>query len=469
MRGLDDESLVRQFEAVARPASRVAELRLEVERPRGGAHALEGGRTIDADLQARRDPVVPAAGVLAARADIAADVEPVLGAGHGDVEQAVLFLERTVARLGAPGARGIVGVLRARQPQARLVAGLGQDAFAVARHASRVGQVDDRRLQALRRMYRQDAHLRPAVGVEVALDLAAARLEPAQEALQRSCLGLLVLQRPRQQLIDRVGGLAAQPLKQLGTAAFRAQRLGEEIERRGEVGAIEPARQQRMGARKGGLFRVFAQGAPQMPFALPGQSEELVLVQADQRRLQQAREVEIVLRQQYEARHGEQVLDREFLAQVQTIDARDGDRGALQFAHEGADERVASPHQHHEVSGVERRSVLGAAFGSNQAPGMQRDHPRQAFVRRHRRGRRRARGCNVGRIDVQFLALHQRPQFDPAGRLLAAGQMHDIVAARLDQALRRIGLAEHPVDGVEDGGCRAERHGEFHRHEQLAH
>jgi len=94
----------------------------------------------------------------------------------------------------------------------------------------------------------QNAHLAATVLVEIALDLATAGFKPAQEALQRAALGALILQRPRQQLIDRVSGLAAQPLQQVDAAAFGTERLGEEIERRDVVGALKPGRQPRMGS-----------------------------------------------------------------------------------------------------------------------------------------------------------------------------------------------------------------------------
>ncbi len=113
-------------------------------------------------------------------------------------------------------------------------------------------------------MHRQDAHLAAAVLIEVALDLAAARLEPVQEALQRGALGPLVLQRPRQQLVDRVGRFAAQPFQQAPTAAFGTEGRGKKVERRDVVGTLQPAGQPFVGGGKQGLAAALAQRPPQM-------------------------------------------------------------------------------------------------------------------------------------------------------------------------------------------------------------
>ena len=186
---------------------------------------------------ARNDAVVPAALIGRTLAVPAADIEAVLGAGHGDVEQAILFLARAFVHVPAPGAGAVCRVGGAWQPEPQVAVLLGQQPLIVARHARGVGQVDDRSLQALGGVHRQDSHFLSAVGVEVALDVAAAFLEPAYEALQRCRLGTLVLQRARQQFVDRIGSLAAQPLEQPPAAFLRPQRLGEEVEWRDEIGA----------------------------------------------------------------------------------------------------------------------------------------------------------------------------------------------------------------------------------------
>ena len=156
---------------------------------------------------------------------------------------------------------------------------------------------------------------------------------------------------------------------------------------------------------------------PQMASAVPGQGEELVLVEPDQRRLQQAGEVEVVLRQQREARHRQQVLDGELLAQVQPVDAGHLELLALQLADQRIHERVAPAHQHHEVAFVQQLALARAPLVADQALGMDRDQPRQPLVRR---GQHAARRLDGGRVGLDLLGGDQRPELDPAGVLLAA-------------------------------------------------
>ena len=311
-------------------------------------------------------------------------------------------------------------------------------------------------------MHGQNPQLAPAVLVEVALDLAAARLEPAQEALQRAAFDALVLQRPRQQLVDRIRGLATQPLQQPPTAALRAERAGEEVERRVGVGVLQPVEQDRAGGGERPLGGALAQSTPQMAGALPGQGEELLFVEPDQRRLQEGREIEVILRQQDEARHRQQVLDRQFLAEIEPVDARDLDALALQRADQRVHELVAPPYQHHEMSGMQRLAVAGAPLLTDQSLGMHRNQAGQPFVRQ---GMRRA--C-AGAFDVRGVGLvlaggDQRPQLDAAGFVLAAGQVDHV--ARTGDAARGLDLTEHPVDRLQNGRRRAERDVEFDRHE----
>ncbi len=313
-------------------------------------------------------------------------------------------------------------------------------------------------------MHRQDAHLGAAIGIEVALDLAAARFEPAQETLQRRGFGALVLQRARQQFVDRVGRLMSQPFEQSLPSALGTERLGEEVEGRREVRAPEPGRQPAMRIGEGGIVRLLAQRPPEMAGALPGEHEELVLVEADQRRFEQAGEVEVVLRQQHEARHGQQILDRELLTEIEPVDACDLDIRALELADQRIHELVAPAHQHHQMARVQELAATGAAFLADQALGVNGDQPCQPLMRCAARA---AGGFDVGRVDLGLVRGDQRPQLDPARRLLAARQMQDAEAG-LGDAARGVVLAENPVDSIEYGRCGAERHGQLDRHERLA-
>jgi hypothetical protein len=94
--------------------------------------------------------------------------------------------------------------------------------------------------------------------------------------------------------------------------------------------ASQPARRAWAAAKRGSLGAA-AQGAPQMALAAMGQREQRLLVEADQRRFQQAGEVEVVLWQQDETRQSEQILDGELLAEIEPVDTRDVDVLALEL------------------------------------------------------------------------------------------------------------------------------------------
>ena len=82
-----------------------------------------------------------------------------------------------------------------------------------------------------------------------------------------------------------------------------------------------------------------------------------------------------------------------------------------------------------------------------------------------RQRQRAAWAFEIGRVDLGVRRTDQRPQLDPAGLVLPAGQMGH--APRLGDAAGRLGLAEHPIDGIQHRGCRAERDVELDRHEIL--
>ena len=186
-------------------------------------------------------------------------------------------------------------------------------------------------------------------------------------------------------------------------------------------------------------------------------------LEPDQRRFQQARQIEIVLRQQHEARRGQKILDGELLAEVQAVDARHLDALALQGAHQRIDELVAPPHQHHEMAGMQQLAFARALLVADQALGMDGDQVARA-VRAAAPARRvglRGRSCR-SRPRGALTSGHSSTR---PGCVLAAGQMGH--AARLGDAACRFGLAEHPIDGVEHRGRRAERDVELDRHEIL--
>ena len=216
-----------------------------------------------------------------------------------------------------------------------------------------------------------------------------------------------------------------------------------------------------MGGGEGCFAGALAQGTPEMAGALPRQGEELLFAEADQRRFQEAGQVEIVLRQQHEARRRQQILDGELFAQVKAVDARHFDALALQRAHQGSDELVAPPHQHHEVAGMQQLALARALLLADQALGVGGDQMGEAFVRLRQRA---LRAFEVGRVGLGLRRADQRPQLDPAGFVLAARQMLDDMAG-LDDALRRGIFTEYPIDRVEHGRGRAEGNIEVDRHE----
>src|SRR3990167_5901244 len=103
-----------------------------------------------------------------------------------------------------------------------------------------------------------------------------------------------------------------------------------------------------------------------MALAAPSQSEQRLLVEADQRRLEQAGEIQVVLRQQYEARQRQQVLYRQLTSEIEAIDAGDVDAFALQLPYQCRHQGVAAAHQHHEVPGVQQLAGIGAALRTDQ-------------------------------------------------------------------------------------------------------
>ncbi len=78
---------------------------------------------------------------------------------------------------------------------------------------ARVGQKDDRRLEALARMDGQHPHAL-AFGLHVALDRRVGRLDLGEKEGERGRLAPLVVERQRQELVDRIGCVGPEPRKQ---------------------------------------------------------------------------------------------------------------------------------------------------------------------------------------------------------------------------------------------------------------
>ena len=94
-----------------------------------------------------------------------------------------------------------------------------------------------------------------------------------------------------------------------------------------------------------------------MPLPAVSQRTQLILVPADQRRNEQAREVEIVVGLHREAHRGEQVLDGQRLVQMQAVDAGDGHSGREQPRDDERGELAAAAHEDEDIAGVNGRPV----------------------------------------------------------------------------------------------------------------
>ena len=210
-----------------------------------------------------------------------------------------------------------------------------------------------------------------------------------------------------------------------------------------------------MGLLEARIARLVTQRLPQMALAAMRQVEQRLLVEPDQRRFQQAGEVEVVLRQQDEARQRKQILDRQFLAEIEPIDARHIDAGALQLADQGMHERIAPAHQHHEVAGMQKLARAGQPLVANQAFGMEGNQLGQPLVRCRQRAGLAGFRPIAGRIGLALLRRHHRPELDAAGLADAARQMPDLFALGRHAAGCRVG-GENPIDRIEHGCGRAE-------------
>src|SRR3954451_17014984 len=98
------------------------------------------------------------------------------------------------------------------------------------------------------------------------------------------------------------------------------------------------------------LVGPLAKLAPQGSAAVVSERSQLFLVEADQRRDEQASEVEVIVGLDGEAARGEQVLDGERLVQMQPVDSRDGHSGSKQPRNDERSELAPAPHQHQDVT-----------------------------------------------------------------------------------------------------------------------
>src|SRR6185312_14922055 len=141
----------------------------------------------------------------------------------------------------------------------------------LTRHLQRVRKEDDRRLQPFGAVHGEDTHLVAPALLEVALDLGLSSGEPMQKALQRGSMHALIGERQRQELVERILGLVAQPRESRAPATARAQYLGKKLIGRREIGARQQcAEELRRSGKKRMLANAPAQFAPERALARVG-------------------------------------------------------------------------------------------------------------------------------------------------------------------------------------------------------
>ena len=292
-----------------------------------------------------------------ARAERAADIEPLLGAGHRDIEQPPMLLAlEPVLRLDLRLERlGELVLARAEQRHRRPDRVRAVVARAACRASgrdrrSRVGEDHDRRLQALRAVHGHHPH-RVERRRGIAHDLDVAAREPVEEALQRRRARALEFERAGEQFLDRIARLRAEPLEQLAPAVERPRQQGlEELVRashnRPSRGSPSRPSSVAAAARSPRCWRRCGHSAP---VAAVRDRVKLVLAPAEQGRDEQAGEVEIVER----------------------LQARSGRRRA----------------------GPAPRAARSAAAGRPPPPARPRHGAARRSARRDRRGGGRGSGC----------------------------------------------------------------------------
>ena len=185
----------------------------------------------------------------------------------------------------------------------------------------RVGENDDRRLQALGTVHRHHPHL-VARHLHVALHFGTRRAQPVNEALQRRRLAPLVFEREIEEFIERIG----RPRDRAGRgilAGLSASSMRVEGERQLLAPIPRNGRAWPAASAKRGSSRLGPQRRAQRAFALLGELEQIVVIQTEQRALQHGRQREIVVRQQQRVGQHHQVHHRDMLGQHQPVGAGD--------------------------------------------------------------------------------------------------------------------------------------------------
>jgi len=85
--------------------------------------------------------------------------------------------------------------------------------------------------------------------------------------------------------------------------------------------------------------------------------EQLLLRETDQRRFQKAGQRQVIVRHQQDAAKRDQILDRDIIAEHQTVDTGDRYAKACQFAHQGMHEVASAAYQEEDVASPDGPSL----------------------------------------------------------------------------------------------------------------
>ncbi len=187
--------------------------------------------------------------------------------------------------------------------------------------------------------------------VHVALHFRGRRAHERDETLQRGRLGPFVGEREVQEFVERIGGFRAEPRQNLPAAAFAAEEMRIEAERRFAAGELGEALELRGRRRTRRVFG-FSQRRPQRAAAAPGQREQLVVVEPEQRALEHGRERKIVAFVEECVGEHQEIHDRDVLGQHQPVGARNRDGGVLERANDRLEQGPALAHQDEDVAGA---------------------------------------------------------------------------------------------------------------------
>ncbi len=148
-------------------------------------------------------------------------------------------------------------------------------------------------------------------------------MKPCSDGVSRA----LVVEREIEKLVERVVGLGAEPREEPLASSLGPQHARIERERR--LAAPTSAKRSSVACGFGEVAApscAFARNAARSePLRCPGELEQVVVVEAEQRRLEHGREREIVVGQQQRVREHHQVHDRDMLGQHQPVGPGDRD------------------------------------------------------------------------------------------------------------------------------------------------